>query len=660
MPNRIAQKKYAQRSVIFLTFLILLSIPLLIFGLAQENFDIRNKAFDDLELSDEHQCLISLPNVNPYTLELGKTVTVQLDSKLKDDSISSIKIQDAGGEIVYEEMFDNASIEIATSFLFTPKTSGVVNLQGVVTSGQGKSIPCEISSPYDIKGLKVITSNSAPEFTSKPSSSTPSLNLKIGQQYEYTVEAKDIDGDRINFDYSFTPRADWLKSIVIEDGSNGSFSIKFRGTPDKAASYLANVLIHDGYSTHVSSQSWIINVSPKENDIPVIKILDPVESLRIDRGAIFRTAWEASDLNHISRYELYITNNPANESDWKEINKDIAYNISSYNVNTEDILPGTYKIVARAVDNQIPAGIGLAVSPEIVISGTTNQEEGEEEPDDKVILKNPQVINMSPSSSDDIYNRRVTLRATIVASEDVEIDQKSIVFKIDNKDITEKIKLNKISPSEYNVIYQPDEDLDYGLHKAEISFSDARDLKGIKSWTFTILEDEEASKETYTIFGYEISKSMLIIIVVGIVTIILAIIAPFIIFSIWKNDGKDKEYYGEKNDRLPPSVPTDNTKYVEVDTNESFERKKVTDLPEKPKEEKDVWEDTYSAPKPQQIEETPTQEILPQEIIPEIVEPPVPQHVIPEPDIPSQEELQNIYQQITGDQETTPPVVKQE
>ncbi len=305
MPKRIAPKQYAQRSVIYLTFFLLLSIPLVLYGIAQENFDTRRQAFDELELGSDHPCIISLPNVNPYSLEVGKTVTVQVDARLDDAIISGLEIYDSSGETIYQETFDNSPIEITTSFPFTPQSSGLVDMLGLIKKESGGSLGCEISSPYDIKGLRAVSNNNSPEFTSNPERSEPSLNLKTGQQYEYTLTALDEDGDRINYSYSFTPRADWLKPVIIEDGSNGKLTIKFRGTSDKAASYLANVFIHDGYSKHLRSQSWVISVSPDENDIPEVKIIKPSESIRIDQGSPFercqRCRHLGADQEHRSR-----------------------------------------------------------------------------------------------------------------------------------------------------------------------------------------------------------------------------------------------------------------------------------------------------------------------------------------------------------------------
>ena len=677
MPKRIAPKQYAQRSVIYLTFFLLLSIPLVLYGIAQESFDTRRQAFDELELGPDHPCIISLPNVNPYSLEVGKTVTVQVDARLEDAIISGLEIYDSSGETVYQESFENAPIEITTSFPLTPQSSGLVDILGLIKKEKGGSLGCEISSPYDIKGLRAVSNNDSPEFTSNPERSEPSLNLQTGQQYEYTLTALDEDGDRINYSYSFTPRADWLKPVIIEDGSNGKLTIKFRGTSDKAASYLANVFIHDGYSQHLRSQSWVISVSPDENDIPEVRIIKPSESIRVDQGNPFETSWEARDRNHILKYELYITNNPANEEVWKPLNKDLDYNETSYTVPTSNLTSGTYKVITKAIDNQQPPGIGIGISPEIVISKTSDTKP---DTDDGVILEQPQVTNMGPSSTDEISNRRVTVRATAVASKDSKIEEDSIIFKIDDKDISNDIKINKISESEFTLIYQPQEDFEEGVHQASVYFKDDSGLEVTKSWNFTIKGDGEISEDTYTIFGYQIAKNIVLIVGIGLLTVILALVTPFIIFTIWKDKGQDEDVYGNQNSKLPPSTPSDRTPYIETSQIETTVKEKVEEKPKEP----DVW-DNYTVAKPVVTEEQKQEDlnaleateevtqpqpevvepiVVEEEIVEEVVpsEPGIPEPEIPEPEIPEAQDLEKIFQQIQEAQQEDgeqPPVVNE-
>lgn len=697
MPLKSALRKSKQKPIIYLTFFLLLSLPLVIFAILQENFDIRRRAFQDLELSDEYQCLISFPHVNPYSLEEGSKITVQVDAKIKDDFARGLEIYDIDGEVIHTENFESSPIEFVTSFTYSPKVSGKADMSGIVRKGQGGTVECHITSPYNIQGLQVVPENTAPEFLSKPSESIPSQNIETGDIYEYTLSARDIDGDNINFSYSFTPRADWLKPTIIEDGSGGNLTIKFRGSTTKAASYLAHVLIHDGYSTNVRSQSWVINVSPKENDIPIVTIIDPVESIRVDKGVTFKTSWESVDLNHIVGHELFITNNPTNEDTWIPIDRDIPHNQNSYNVDTSDLRPGTYKIIVRSTDNQDPPASGIGISPEVVISAVTEVDEEKEDPrDDEVVLKQPQVVNVSPSSTDEVTNRLVTIRATLIASEGASINDETIVFKLDDRDLSDNIRLNRITEREFTIIYQPERELDEGLHKAEIIFEDSQGQEVSRSWNFMILSDRESDEDMMDIFGYEIPRNIVIIVGIGLVTVILALAIPFIIFSIWKGDKRRDEREPYQNDRLPPSTPRDDTQYVQVSTDEpEFLKDKVKTTEEIHKKGNDVW-DMYSAPNPEDIkkeedisEKEPVKTQAPQpqpvqqpspppstpsapekkeEITKEPVQPQEPQPPstptppptqplkqedplqtepqIPEPEIPDTEELENIFSQI--------------
>ena len=347
--------------------------------------------------------------------------------------------------------------------------------------------------------------------------------------------------------------------------------------------------------------------------------------------------------------------------------------------------PGTYKLIAKAIDNQDPVAIGMGVSPEIVISQTTA--EIKQETDDKVVLNEPQVANMSPSNTEDISNRRVTIRATIIAGVSAEIDEDSIIFKLDDKDITESIKINKITAGEYTLIYQPEEDLDTGVHKAEVSFSDSKELSISKSWNFTIKEGVKTSTETYNIFGYEVAKNIVLIVGIGVLAVILALVAPFIIFSVWKEDKGSTDYDVYKNDKLPPSTPSDQTKYVEEKEISTF-REKVDSIPNQEEKGDDAW-DMYSVAKPivteeqkeedleilkeeepkpisSKIEESeitsPTEEIKTVDSQPEVPEA-IQEPEIPEPEIPEAGDLEKIFQQIqqakTEEPVEIPPVVNQ-
>ena len=533
MKKRNALKSDSKRFLLLSLFLVL-CLPLIVWQVVNENFDLRNLAFNEVEVSEEHPCVISFPNVNPYTLEVGKTVRIQVEGIATGSGITSVLITDSTGQKLFTKDYESSENEIAETFEFTPTESKPYELIGTLSEGS-YSTACVISSPYDVKGVRAVTNNSAPEFTSSPIDSTPSQDIDTGISYEYTLTATDTEGDFINYVFSFTPNNKWLKYTVINDGSNGNLKIQFKGTTSEPASYLTNVFIHDGYSKHLRSQSWIISVNPEENDVPRVTVLSPWEALTLSQGDPLNIKWAATDRNAITHYELYLAQSLQDEESWYAVNKNIAYNLEEYTVDTTDISAGTYKAVIKATDNQTPPLIGRGISALIEILG-----EEFDMPDDQVQIPEPQIINVSPTGEDNISNLLVTVRASLLASEGSNIVEDSIVVKIDGIDITTEIKFNKISESEFTVIYQTEKEYEAGLHKVEILFTDDQGLEANKSWTFNITTEEKDPDKFY-FFGYGVNKTIVYIVGGGILLLILALIIPLLLVKVWKDDEKTTE-----------------------------------------------------------------------------------------------------------------------
>jgi len=568
------------RRSIALTFLLLLALPAFVYGILQNSsFDFRNKAFEDIQLSEKDPCIITFPNINPYSIEVNSTVRVQVDALSDMFAVKSIHITDNIGNVLITKEYTDSPKRITESFPFTPQTSTAYYLSGSMTDTNNQTYQCVISSPYDIKGVRAITSNSKPVFTTTPRSSIPSQNIQTGVTYEYTIKAEDIDKDTINYAYSFTKGESWLKSTIIDDGGDGKLTIKLKGSTTKAGSYLASIFIHDGYSTHLSSQSWVISVSPKENSNPSVKILEPVTPVQIKENTTLKISWEGEDDSSIIRYEVYISSNPTNQSSWKVINKEIKPTQTSYNIDFTSITDGAYRIIVRAIDNQIPAGIGTDISEEIIVA---KQITPPKDPDDKVVLPEPQIINMSPTSTDEISNTTPTIKASLVATEGATIDETTILFKVDNRDVTKDIKINKISDSEYTVIYIPEESLTFGLHKVDLSFEDSKQSPTQKTWTFTISGGEEEDSDFFNIFGFEIAKRTTYIIAGGLGLIVLAIVIPMLIVALWKDSSKE---IVSNNYSLPQSLPS------------------TTEIPTPQQEQedlKDLVQENFQPPKPEE------------------------------------------------------------
>ena len=547
MKNRNAPQSEKKNFLILSLFLVL-CLPLIVWQVLGDDFDLRDMAFNEIKVSKENPCVISFPNVNPYTLEVGKTVRMQVDGVAQGSEITSVLITDSTGNNLFKKEYENSVKEIAETFEFTPTESKSYELLGTLSEGSYTSA-CVISSPYDVLGVRAIANNEAPEFTSSPVDSNPSQDINTGTSYEYNLTATDSEGDFINYLFSFTPNSEWMKYTVINDGSNGNLKIQFKGSTSIPASYLANVFIHDGYSKHLRSQSWIVSVNPAENDIPRVTILSPWQALTISQDEPLTIKWAATDRNAITNYELYLAQSLQNEESWYPVDKNIAYNVEQYIIDTKDISAGTYKAIVKAPDNQSPPLTGKGISPLIEILG-----EEFDMPDDNVQLPDPQIINVSPTSEEDITNQLVTIRASLLASTEAEINEESIVIKIDGRDVTKDAKFNKISNSEHTLIYQTEEQYEAGLHKVDISFVDSIELNAEKSWTFNVVTEQQDPNKFY-IFGYGISKIIVYVIAGGLLLLMLALVVPLILVKVWK---EDKETV-ERDDTLSPPPPSNNT-----------------------------------------------------------------------------------------------------
>ncbi len=599
MDRRHAPIKRNKKSIL-LTFLLIFTLPFFIFALLENSsFDFRNKAFEEIELSNLNPCIITFPNVNPYTLQVNNTVRIQVDGLSQSSSIKEISITDESGTSLFTKSYeDTLTNRVTESFPYTPRIARAYNLKGSMTDLLGNTYSCVISSPFDIKGVKAIAENTKPNFTTTPKSSIPSQSIKVGEIYEYTLEAKDVDQDNINYMYSFTKGEDWLKKTEIDNGSGGQLTLKFRGSTKKAGSYLVNVFIHDGYSQHLSAQSWVISVNNPSNDNPVVTIIDPESSLIIKEITSLDVKWGASDNNNIIRYELYISSNPVNELTWKPINTNISPTQTSYSVDLSDIEDGTYRIIVRAVDDQDPTGIGMDISEEIIIS---REEKDPEEPDDKVELPDPQVINMSPTSTDSININTPTIKASLMAAKGATIDDSSIIFKLDDRDITEEIKINKVEENEHTVIYLPQNPLSEGVHKVSIYFKDSNGGEVEKEWTFTIgQENEDYDSDSFKILGLEIPKRTLYIVLGGLALIGLAIFVPLLLPLIWKDSSKEVS----KNTILPESIPiTNETPIIPVESPVKKLTEEKFDAPEPQISNEESNKDVFVAVEPEIISE---------------------------------------------------------
>jgi hypothetical protein len=579
MKKRFAPTKSVPSFFMFATIFVAITIPLVVMGLSGDgSFDIRNKAYETGSPTTSNPCVIYFPKVNPDTLEVNGEYKVSIEAISTIKDIEGIKIVDDGGTTLFEKDYTSLTDSVKETFTYSPKATGNNFIRGSLIKVTG-----EEACPGE--GITIISKNTAPEITSEDINS----DISVGDSYEYIITAEDIDTDIVNFAYSFTPRADWLKKTVIEDGSDGNVKIKLQGTPDEPASYLAHIFVHDGYGNHLSSMSWVINVSQDENDIPSVRILSPSKAISADVGDEIETKWIASDQNQIIKYQIYASQDPTDSDTWKEINTNISYKTTAYDVNTSGLSGGVYRLIIRAIDNQDPAGIGFAISPEISLQGEGPDDT--QDTDDDIVLLKPQIINVTPNNSSEVENPRPLVRATLIAGTDATVLEDTISFKLNDKDITENIRLNKISDREITFIYQPKEDITAGIQKVTLSFEDSNENTTEKEWTFTIVDTSpDTDEDIFVIFGIEISKKLALIVGAGIVVIILAILVPIIIYKMWSTS---KDYSKIVNRELPPKMPKSGGMY-ELEKDVNTKPKEVTPSPTR--EELETQMTKFSSP----------------------------------------------------------------
>lgn len=552
MKRFVSRKSAKRRLSVLASMFMLFSVPLVIYGLLTlSSFDTRNRAANEEEFVP-NTCSISFPYVNPLSIPVGDTVQVQVNAYIPGDGITLVRVFSTDGTELINKSYDGTLDKISEVFIYTPGKQGKDSLTGTVTTLAGAK-PCVLEGAGSVLAL---TTNLAPEFKTLPASAKPSNAIKVNGSYEYTLQVEDEENDTINYDFSFTPDADWLHSTVIEDGGDGKLTIKFTGTPDEPASYLANIFVHDGYSAHLRAQSWVISVEQDKNDTPKVTIYEPARDSSITQGDTVKVSWEGSDLNKITRYELYIATNPGNSNSWIAINRDISPSVGTYLFDTSNMLPGTYQFVVRAVDNFEPPATGLSVSPKIAIDAQIPDDD-DETPDDGVILQDPQVINISPSNNGQVKNLNALITATLIAGTDGTIDQDTIKFVLDDKDLTSELKLNELSEAEISITYTPQQKYKTGLHKVTVSFADSNGEKAEKSWVFNVVSDSSTEGEdTYNLWGFEIPKRTAWIIGGGIGILILALIVPWLLYLAWRGSGDNYEdVYKQTSPVVPETSP---------------------------------------------------------------------------------------------------------
>ncbi|MBD3329113.1 hypothetical protein GF357_01310 [Candidatus Dojkabacteria bacterium] len=584
-------KRKKQRFTVIASALVILAVPLVLAGLVGlESADTRSSAGVGFET--DLKCKIYFPYVDPNSLEVGKRATVEILADVRDNdasenfgdewikkiSITAIESKEFGTDEfreVYNREFDtsNKISQASEQFLYQPQNIGGYSLSGEITTVNEQGIEgthlCLLDRSYNQNILdaastsnfgqratlaQVVEENTAPQFTTELPAQNKNI-IKVGDSYEHTLKAKDSDND-IQFDAAFTPDANWLKISNTQPTPN-DVEIKFNGTADTPGSYLASVLIWDGWNGHTSSQSWVINVDQKENDIPKVTFTKPVKGTTVNQGEEIEISWQVEDLNHINKFQLYVAKNPSDESTWKPLNENLGFNTTNYILNTSALSAGDYYAIVKATDNQSPPATGTGSSEKFTVAGTTGSDDTPG-PDDGPQKPGAGIVSISPADKSTVNTTQPLIKATLIASEGQSVVENSIKFYLNNEDLSSKIEIEPHSEAQVTISYKPEAELpDLSENKVKVTFEDSADNLGEREWTFKIELQPETNGKIWNIFGYEITAQrgiIAIIILIGL--ILLAIGIPWLIYILVrgpKDRGDDYSYYPNYT---PPSTPT--------------------------------------------------------------------------------------------------------
>jgi hypothetical protein len=248
-------------------------------------------------------------------------------------------------------------------------------------------------------------------------------------------------------------------------------------------------------------------------------------------------------------------------------------------------------------------------------------------PDDGVVLQEAQIVNISPSNESSIKNKNAIISATLIPSKDATIKKETIKIVFDDQDITSKTRTTQGTDNSYVLSYTPETEHKEGAHKVTVTFEDSKGNKAEKSWTFTVIPEESENTDTYNIFGFQIPKRIVWIVLAGLAILLLALIVPWLLYLAWRGTKDNDEYEITYKNSTP--IQPDNTPVTFVQNNNEEVVKKL--------EEKVIIEEKKelenSKPKNPIFSFNKT-EVVKEEVKPEVVTPVVLPVLQPEPMTP--------------------------
>jgi hypothetical protein len=574
-----------------------------------------------LEYSSAHNnvspsCTL-LPSPSSGTLPTGIETPLRLEASDPDGGIMEVTatLSNNSGIVESKEWTpDNSPKQVfldthsTPSLSFIAQTTGTHTFSAEVTDTEGATSQCEVQGDQQIN-VVIPGENGSPVFTSDPyTQSTPGTALNIGQSYSYTLEANDPDSDTI--DYFVINNTGWL-TFTVNSTDSGSFRGTFSGTPTAAGSYTAGIALNDGTHNHYSTQLWVINVNYPENDVPVVSITLPPSGTSINNDETMRIEWQATDRNLIERFDVFLTTDPQNASAMIPLVTGLGYNYNSYLWDVGSTPPGYYYVVVHATDNQSPPATGIGISPSFGISVSAQNIP----PVQPVVTGHPTITHLTPSDKGEIEKTDPLISADLTAADNATIASDTITIKLDDTDISDLITLQGKDADSGSFMYQPASPLGMGAHRVSVLFEDSSGQTASKTWTFTIVEQQESEddqeqdtgdSETISLLGFEIPKRIAIIVGVGVVLLIIALAIPWLFYAAWKG-AREEEALGYREDNGLPISRWEKTNSDELVINPEAVDELPYTLPEKvyPANKSPDTLPTPKPPEPLEIRETP-------------------------------------------------------
>lgn len=361
--------------------------------------------------------------------------------------------------------------------------------------------------------------NKSPTITSSP----PNTVLLVGQRFGYDVEATDPDGDKLTYSLVNPPNFLQINSSTGEISSKdiianaGSFSVVVKVTDGQGGEDIQkfNITVEEKPTEEVKKIEFIL---PAEGDI-FIGESNPIK-------------FELENIDNIEKITLFYS---ADAENWTQI-QELGGDTREYNWDVTDLEEGDYylKLEILTKDKKKYQSISSLFS--------VKSEEVDYE-------SSVSIINLNPG--EDAQVKEVTeLRATLVPSENAQIDEATLVVRLDEENITELCSVQE----EQVVCDLSEKTLDEGRHKASIEFSDTAGKQTLKEWYFEIKTEDQVEPAPVE------EKGLSTVALVGIicaVTLVLLLV-PWILYLFWKRKKLEEERaLAERRENQELEVATD-------------------------------------------------------------------------------------------------------